>query len=253
MLLCVDIGNTNTVLATFDGEKLVHSWRIRTDPKATPDELGIKFRALLDGDGIDIYGISLSSTVPQAAFELSRMVEKYYPHAKLISVAPGVKTGVRLAIDNPKEVGPDRIANTHAAYHLHGGPCITVDFGTSTNIDVASAEGDFIGGAFAPGMEVSLDALAARAARLLKVDLSKPRRVVGKNTVECLQSGMIFGTAAQVDGLVTRIKAEMGEEPTAVIATGGLAPAVIDETTTITHYEPNLTLIGLRMIWEKNS
>ncbi|WP_025273099.1 type III pantothenate kinase [Haloglycomyces albus] len=253
MLLCVDIGNTNTVLATFEGEKLVHSWRLKNDSKDTADELGIKFRALLDQDGINIYGIALSSTVPQAAWEIARMAERFYPHAKLISVAPGVKTGVRLSIDNPKEAGPDRIANTHAAYHMFGGPCITVDFGTSTNIDVISEHGDFLGGAFAPGMEVSIDALAARAARLLKVELTKPRKAIGKNTVECLQSGMIFGTASQVDGMVNRIVAELGAEPTAVVATGGLAPAVITETTTVTHHEPNLTLHGLRMIWERNT
>jgi type III pantothenate kinase len=253
VLLCVDIGNTNTVLAVFEGETLKHSWRIRTDPHATADELGLTFRALLDGDGVDLSGISLSSTVPQQGAEVAKMAQRYYPHASLVQIAPGVKTGVRLAIDNPREAGPDRIANTYAAFHLYGGPCITVDFGTSTNIDVISETGDFLGGAFAPGIEISIDALASRAANLLKIPLVKPRSVIGKNTVECLQSGMVYGTAAQVDGLVRRITAELGADPTAVVATGGLAPVVIEECETITHYEPNLTLHGLRMIWDRNA
>ncbi|GAB3220275.1 type III pantothenate kinase [Glycomyces halotolerans] len=252
MLLCVDIGNTNTVLAVFEGEHLKHSWRIRTDPSATADELGLTFRALLDGDGVNITGIALSSTVPQQGAEVGKMVQCYYPHAHLVSIAPGVKTGVRLSIDNPKEAGPDRIANTHAAFHLYGGPCITVDFGTSTNIDVISEHGDFLGGAFAPGIEISIDALASRAANLLKIPLVKPRSVIGKNTVECLQSGMLYGTAAQVDGLVRRISDELETAPTAVVATGGLAPIVIEQCETVTHYEPNLTLHGLRMIFDRN-
>ncbi|MEV3938750.1 type III pantothenate kinase [Glycomyces sp. NPDC049804] len=252
MLLCVDIGNTNTVLAVFEGETLKHSWRIRTDPHATADELGLTFRALLDGDGVDLSGIALSSTVPQQGAEVAKMVQRYYPHAHLVQIAPGIKTGVRLSIDNPREAGPDRIANTHAAFHLYGGPCITVDFGTSTNIDVISEHGDFLGGAFAPGIEISIDALASRAANLLKIPLVKPRSVIGKNTVECLQSGMVYGTAAQVDGLVRRITDELGTDPTAVVATGGLAPVVIEQCETVTHYEPNLTLHGLRMIWDRN-
>jgi type III pantothenate kinase len=252
VLLCVDIGNTNTVLAVFEGETLKHSWRIRTDPHATADELGLTFRALLDGDGVDLSGIALSSTVPQQGAEVAKMVQRYYPHAHLVQIAPGIKTGVRLSIDNPREAGPDRIANTHAAFHLYGGPCITVDFGTSTNIDVISATGDFLGGAFAPGIEISMDALASRAANLLKIPLVKPRSVIGKNTVECLQSGMVYGTAAQVDGLVRRITEELGTTPTAVVATGGLAPVVIEQCETVTHYEPNLTLHGLRMIWDRN-
>lgn len=252
MLLCVDVGNTNTVLALFEGDDLKQSWRTRTDPNATADELGLTFRALLDGHGLDLTGIALSSTVPQQTAEVERMAQRYYPHAHFVAIAPGVKTGVRLSIDNPKEAGPDRIANTHAAYHLYGGPCITVDFGTSTNIDVISEHGDFLGGAFAPGVEISIDALAARAANLLKIPLLKPRSVIGKNTVECLQSGMVYGTAGQVDGLVRRITEELVTEPTAVVATGGLAPMVIEQCDTVTHYEPNLTLHGLRMIFARN-
>ena len=251
MLLCVDIGNTNTVLAVFEGEKLIRSWRVRTDPHATADELGLTFRALLDG--IDLSGIALSSTVPQQGAEVARMAQRYYPEARLVTMGPGVKSGVRLLIDNPREAGPDRIANTHAAFRLYGGPCITVDFGTSTNIDVISEHGDFLGGAFAPGIEISIDALASRAANLLKIPLVKPRSVIGKNTVECLQAGMIYGTAAQVDGLVRRIAAELDTPPTAVVATGGLASVVAEQCETITDYEPNLTLHGLRMIWHRNA
>ncbi len=251
-LLCVDIGNTNTILAVFEGDDLKDSWRIRTDPQATADELSLTFRTLLDGDGAGLDGIALSSTVPQQGAEVAKMAQRYYPHAHFVAIAPGVRTGVRLSIDNPKEAGPDRIANTHAAYHLYGGPCITVDFGTSTNIDVISEQGDFLGGAFAPGIEISIDALASRAANLLKIPLVKPRSVIGKNTVECLQSGMVYGTAAQVDGLVRRITEELGTTPTAVVATGGLAPVVIEQCETVTHYEPNLTLHGLRMIWDRN-
>ena len=166
-------------------------------------------------------------------------------------VEPGVKTGVQLAIDNPKEVGADRVVNTLAAYTLYGGPSIVVDFGTTTNFDVISARGEFLGGAFAPGIEISFDALAARAAQLRKVEPAKPRSVIGKNTVECLQSGMYFGFAGQVDRIVERMIEELGAVR-AVIATGGLAPVVIDECRTITHHEPMITLIGLRMVYERN-
>lgn len=254
MLLCVDIGNSNSVLATFNGDReLVHSWRIKTDPRATADELALTFRGLLDGDDVQVTGICVSSTVPQALRELRTMLERYYPDVPTVLVAPGIKTGVQLAIDNPREVGADRIINTHAAYHMFGGPCITVDFGTSTNIDAISGRGEFLGGAFAPGIEISIDALAARAAQLPKVEPAKPRSVIGKNTVECLQSGIIYGFAGQIDGLVTRIIEELGGEVAAVIATGGLAPVIISECTTITQHEPLLTLYGLQMVFERNS
>jgi type III pantothenate kinase len=169
-----------------------------------------------------------------------------------VIVEPGTRTGVPVLTDNPKEVGADRIVNTLAAFHLFGGPCIVVDFGTSTNLDVVSARGEFLGGALAPGVEISLDALAARAAQLRKVELVRPRSVVGKNTVEALQSGVLYGFAGQVDGLVRRIVAEIGPV-TAVVATGGLAPVVVPESETITHDEPDLTLVGLRLVYERNT
>jgi type III pantothenate kinase len=252
VLLCIDIGNTNTVLATFEGEKLVHSWRVKTDGHATADELGLLYRGLLATDAVSVTGICACSTVPAALRSLRTMLSRYYGHIPKVIVEPGVRTGVQLAIDNPKEVGADRVANTLAAFNLYGGPSIVVDFGTSTNFDVISARGEFLGGVLAPGIEISVDALAARAAQLRKVELIKPPRIIGKNTVECLQSGVVYGFAGQVDGVVGRVTAELGGEVTAVIATGGLAPVVIGECVTVTHHEPMLTLMGLRMIFERN-
>ena len=251
MLLCVDIGNTNTVMATFDGEKLVHSWRVRTEARSTADELGLMFRGLLAGDAVAVTGIAACSTVPSALRSLRTMLDRYYPSVTAVVVEPGVRTGVQLAIDNPKEVGSDRVVNTLAAYTLYGGPSIVVDFGTTTNFDVISARGEFLGGAFAPGIEVSFDALATRAAQLRRVEAVRPRSVIGKNTVECLQAGMYYGFAGQVDHIVERMAEELGELR-AVIATGGLAPVVLDECRTITHHEPMITLIGLRLVYEKN-
>jgi type III pantothenate kinase len=251
MLLTIDVGNTNIVLATFEDEKLVHSWRVRTDSRMTADELALMFRGLLAGDAVQITGVAACSTVPATLRELRTMLSRYYPDLPTVIIEPGVKTGVQLAIDNPKEVGTDRVMNTLATHHLYGGPAIVVDFGTSTNFDVVSERGEFLGGALAPGIEISVDALAARAAQLRKVELIRPARVVGKNTVECLQSGVIFGFAGQVDGIVRRIIDEVGPV-TAVVATGGLAPLVIAESDTITHHEPSLTLIGLRLAYEKN-
>jgi type III pantothenate kinase len=251
MLLCIDIGNTNTVLATFSGEKIEHSWRVKTDARSTADELGLMYRGLLAGDAVQVTGIAACSTVPAALRSLRVMLERYYPSVPTVIVEPGIRTGVQLAIDNPKEVGADRVVNTLAIHTLFGGPAIVVDFGTSTNFDVVSARGEFLGGVLAPGIEISVDALAARAAQLRKVELVKPPRIIGKNTVECLQSGVVYGFAGQVDGIVRGIMTELGE-PKAVVATGGLAPIVIAECATITHHEPMLTLIGLRLIYERN-
>ena len=252
VLLAIDVGNTNTVLGLFEGDSLQHSWRIKTDARATADEMVLMYRGLLT-DAPDITGIALCSTVPAVLRELRTMFERYYLHVPTVVVEPGIKTGVPILTDNPKEVGADRIVNTLAAHHLHGGPSIVVDFGTSTNVDVVSAKGEFIGGALAPGIEISLDALAARAAALRKVELVRPRSVIGKNTVESLQSGALYGFAGQVDGIVGRIIEELGGSVTAVIATGGLAPIVVPESRTITDYDPDLTLIGLALIFAKNT
>jgi type III pantothenate kinase len=251
MLLAIDVGNTNIVLATFEGDKLVHSWRLRTDSRMTADELALLFRGLLAADGVDVTGIAACSTVPAVLRELKTMLSRYYADVPTVVVEPGVRTGVPLAVDNPKEVGSDRVANTLAAYTLFGGPTIVVDFGTSTNFDVVGEHGEFLGGPLAPGVEISVDALASRAAQLLKVQLVAPRNVVGKNTVENLQSGIMFGFAGMVDGLARRIIAELGGSVQAVVATGGLAPLFVDESHEITHHEPNLTLIGLRLVYEK--
>jgi type III pantothenate kinase len=253
MLLTIDVGNTNTVLGLFDGEDLVKSWRVKTDPRSTSDEMSLQINALVSGYAVT--GLSICSTVPATLRELRTMIASYYSNIATTIVEPGTKTGVPLLVDNPKEIGADRIVNTLAAHTLFGGPAIVVDFGTSTNLDVVSPKGEFLGGALAPGIEISVDALASRAAQLRKVELIRPKNAIGKNTVEALQSGTIFGFAGQVDGLVEKITAELAESydqaPT-VIATGGLAPLVIDVSTTIDEYEPDLTLIGLRLIHEKN-
>ena len=254
MLLTIDVGNTNTVLGTFLGEDLVHSWRVKTDPRSTADELWLQMRALVED--IDITGISLCSTVPAVLREMRTMFATYFKDVPTTIVEPGIKTGVPLLVDNPKEIGADRIVNTLAAHTLFGGPAIVVDFGTSTNLDVVSPKGEFLGGALAPGIEISVDALAQRAAQLRKVELIKPKSVIRKNTVEALQSGTIYGFAGQVDGLVSRIseelEAQFNERPT-VIATGGLAPLIFGVADTLDEYEPDLTLIGLRLIHERNS
>lgn len=251
MLLAIDVGNTNTVLGVFDGEKLVESWRVKTDARNTADELWLQYNGLLDGQDID--GISICSTVPAVLRELRVMLSRYFDDLDTVIVEPGVKTGVPLLVDNPKEIGADRIVNSLAAHTLYGqrGGVIVVDFGTSTNLDVVSPKGEFLGGALAPGIEISVDALASRAAQLRKVELVVPRSAIGKNTVEALQSGTIFGFAGQVDGLVRRISDEL-DHPVTVVATGGLAPLVLDISQTIEHHEPDLTLIGLRLIYAKN-
>lgn len=254
MLLTIDVGNTNTVLGIFEKDSLIKSWRVKTDPRTTADELWLQFSALVSG--YSITGISICSTVPATLREIRTMLKSYYSDLPTTIVEPGTKTGVQLLVDNPKEIGADRIVNTLAAHTLFGGPAIVVDFGTSTNLDVVSPKGEFLGGALAPGIEISVDALASRAAQLRKVELVRPKSVIGKNTVEALQSGTIFGFAGQVDGLVDRISAELedefGTEPT-VIATGGLAPMMIGVAETIDEHEPDLTLIGLRLIHEKNA
>ncbi|MCH1404333.1 MAG: type III pantothenate kinase [Actinomycetota bacterium] len=250
MLLAVDVGNTNTVLGLFTGEELVRSWRITTHARATGDEMALTFRGLLD-EQPEITGLVLCSTVPSVLHELRPMLSSFFHEIPVVIVEPGTKTGVPILTDNPKEVGADRIVNTLAAHQQFGGPCIVVDFGTSTNLDVVSAQGEFLGGALAPGIDISLEALSAKAAQLRKVEVVRPRSPIGKNTVEALQSGAVFGFAGQVDGLVDRIIEEIGPV-TAVVATGGLASVVIGESETITHHDPHLTLTGLRMVFERN-
>lgn len=257
VLLTVDVGNTNTVLGLFDGERLERSWRIKTDPRSTADELTLTFRGLL-WDSPAVTGIAACSTVPAVLRELRQLLDRWGTGVPTVIVEPGTRTGVPVLTDNPKEVGADRIVNTLAAHTMHGrladgtpAPVVVVDFGTTTNLDVVSAKGEFLGGALAPGIEISVDALAARAAQLRKVELVRPRSVIGRNTVEALQSGILYGFAGQVDGLVTRIIAELGT-PATVVATGGLAPLVIAESSTIDVHDPWLTLVGLRLVFERN-
>ena len=249
MLLAIDVGNTNTVYGVFDGEKLVDSWRVRTNAHATADEMALQLRGLLGDTAVT--GMAISSTVPAVLHEMRRMTGRYWPGVPTVVVEPGVRTGVPLLYDNPREVGPDRIANTLAAYTLYGGPAVVVDFGTSTNFDIVSVKGEFLGGVLAIGIEVGIDALAARGARLFKVELSKPRNVIGKSTAEALQSGLLYGTVGQIDGIVRRIVDELGGSAQ-VIATGGLAPLVLAESETVQHHEPDLTLIGLRLVFDRN-
>jgi type III pantothenate kinase len=254
MLLAIDVGNTQTVLGLFDDDKLVEHWRLATEPHRTADELAILIRGLLGSSQhlASVDGIAACSTVPRVQSEVRAMCARWFGDLPLVIVEPGVRTGVPVLTDNPKEVGADRIVNTLAAYTLYGGPAVVVDFGTSTNFDVVSAHGEFLGGVLAPGIEISVDALAARAAQLMKVQLVRPRSVIGKNTVESLQSGILYGFAAQIDGIVDRLVTELGSATT-VIATGGLAPIVLDECRRIDVHDPWLTLIGLRLVFQRNT
>jgi type III pantothenate kinase len=262
VLLCVDVGNTQIALGLYADEPgapdevdppLVRDWRMRTDPRMTADELDIAFDALLGRYAEQVTGVAALSTVPTLLRELRLLIDRRDVPA--VVVGPGVRTGVPLLVDNPREVGADRVMNTLAAHRLFDTACVVVDFGTSTNIDVVSAKGEFLGGALAPGIEISLEALATRAAALRTVELVRPRSVIGKNTVECLQSGVLYGFAGQVDGLVRRIVEELGPNagPVTVLGTGGLAPLMAGESETITEFVPDLTLLGLRLTYLRNT
>ncbi|GAA2134225.1 MULTISPECIES: type III pantothenate kinase [Actinomadura] len=259
MLLTIDVGNTHTVLGLFEGEEVIEHWRINTDPRRTADEIAVVLQGLVQQSPLlaetDISGIALCSTVPSVLHEMREMCRRYYGDVSAVIVEPGVKTGVPIRMDNPKEVGADRIVNALAAVHTHGGPAIVVDFGTATTFDAVSAKGEYVGGAIAPGIEISIDALSSRGAQLHKIELVRPRSVIAKNTVEALQSGIIFGFAGQVDGIVERMTEELVDDldEVTVIATGGLAPLVLEESRSIDVFEPWLTLIGLRLIYERNT
>ena len=248
MLLAVDVGNTQTALCTFRDSELVDHWRLATERSSTADELGVLLAGLLDFDDVD--GICLASTVPVLVREWEAFAAKW-AHAPLLVVGPGAKTGIPIRYDDPRELGPDRIANSIAARERYGAPVIVVDFGTSTNFDVVSPDGEYVGGVLAPGVEVSMEALFSRAARLVKVDYSAPETVIGKTTVSALQSGLVYGFAGQVDGIVGRIRGELGVDARA-IATGGLADLVAPHSQTIERVDPFLTLEGLRLVWELN-
>jgi type III pantothenate kinase len=249
MLLAVDVGNTQTVLGLYRDGELTDHWRLTTERSTTADELGVLLSGLLDFE--NVAGICLASTVPVLVREWEELARKW-AHAPLLVVGPGVKTGIAIRYDDPREVGPDRIVNSVAAKERYGAPVIVVDFGTSTNFDVVSPEGEYVGGVLAPGIETSMDALFARAARLVKVDYSAPETVIGKTTVGGLQSGLVYGFAGQVDGIVGRIRRELGVDARAV-ATGGLADLVASHSDTIERIDPFLTLEGLRIVWGLNA
>lgn len=262
MLMTIDAGNTQTVIGLFDdgfesgegaGVGLRDSWRIATNHSRTGDENAVLIRNFLAAADIDlesdVTGVAICSGVPRVLESLRQMVDRYFLFEPVV-IEPGVKTGMPILYDNPREVGADRIANAVGAYDLFGGPTVVVDFGTGNNFDVISEAGEFLGGAIAPGVEISLEALFGRAALLGAVPMSEPRSVIGKSTVESLQSGAVYGFASQIDGMVARFRAELGD--CTVVATGGLADLIAPVTESIEHNEPFLTLHGLRLVHAKN-
>ena len=259
MLLAIDVRNTHTVVGLISGSgdhaKVMQHWRIRTEPEITADELALTIEGLIGDDSERITGATGLSTVPSVLHEVRAMLGQYWPSIPHVLIEPGVRTGIPLLVDNPKEVGADRIVNCLAAYAKFASAAIVVDFGSSICVDVVSAKGEFLGGAIAPGLQLSSDAAAARSAALRRVELTRPRSVIGKNTVECMQSGAVFGFAGLVDGLVSRIRQDVdgfAGGDVAVVATGHTAPLMLPELHTVDHYDKHLTLDGLRMVYERN-
>ena len=253
MLLTIDVGNTNTVLGVFEGASLLAHWRLSTRREQTADEYGILVRNLFATSGLDparVDAVAVASVVPPLTPVLVELARQYLGQEALV-VGPGVKTGMPILYEHPGDVGADRIVNGVAAFAAYGGPVIVVDFGTATTFDVITRRGEYVGGVICPGIGISADALFQRAARLPRVDLCKPGRVVGRSTVGSIQSGLYFGYGAMCEGLIARIRAEIGE-PTRVVATGGLAETLAAEIPSIEAVDPVLTLTGLRLIWERN-
>jgi type III pantothenate kinase len=253
MLLTIDTGNTNTVLGVHDGPRLVDHWRLTTRREQTADEYGILVRSLFESAGIAperIDGVALASVVPSLTSVLVALSRKYLDREPLV-VEPGVRTGMPVLYEPPGDVGADRIVNGVAAFAAYGGPVIVVDFGTATTFDVVTKKGEYLGGIICPGVGISADALFQRAARLPRVDVRNPGRVIGRSTVGSIQSGLYFGYAAMVDGIIARIREELGE-PIRVVATGGLAETLASQIQSIEAVDPVLTLTGLRLIWERN-
>jgi type III pantothenate kinase len=253
VLLVVDVGNTQTHLGAYRGDELIHDWRFATVRDETADELGARLRSLLALRELafdDLDASILSSTVPQLRPEWTAMVERYLGHEMPV-VGPGLRTGMPIRMDNPREVGADRLVNAVAAFDRFGGACVIVDFGTAITYDVVGPGGEYVGGIIAPGVEISMEALTSRAAAIPKIDLAPPRALIGKSTVEAVRSGVIYGFAAQVDGMVGRLREELGDD-TAAVATGGLAGAIVPFCNEIEEVDPLLTLTGLRLIHERN-
>lgn len=269
MLLVIDVGNTQTVIGLYDQQAepspnddgplradtdLLDHWRVSTNAERTADEHALVVQEFLGFHGFsfdeDITGVAVCSSVPRVTGAMRRMSERYFG-LQAVVIEPGIRTGLPILYDNPKEVGADRIADAVAAYHLHGGPTVVIDFGTATVFDAISAQGEYLGGAIFPGIDIGLDALFARAAALRRVELVEPRHVIGRSTVESMQSGLIYGYTSLVDGMVERMEAELGEDAT-VVSTGGLSGLITPLSSTITHQEPWLTLHGLRLIFQKN-
>lgn len=259
MLLAIDVRNTHTVVGLLAGPgehaKVVQRWRIRTEPEITADELALTIDGLIGDDGERLTGAAALSTVPSVLHEVRIMLDQYWPAVPQVLIEPGVRTGIPLLVDNPKEVGADRIVNCLAAYRKFGTAAIVVDFSSAICVDAVSAKGEFLGGAIAPGIQVSSDASAARSAGLRRIELTRPRSIIGKNTVECMQAGAIFGFAGLVDGLVQRIRTEVdgfAGDAVAVVATGHTAPLLLPELHTVDHCDPHLTLHGLQLVFERN-
>jgi type III pantothenate kinase len=253
MLCVVDVGNTHTVIGLYDGESLEENWRLRTDKGRTSDEWGLTFKTLLSLKGREIEIVSavvISSVVPHATVALKNACERYF-HVTPLVVGPGVRTGLPILYESPREVGADRVVNAVAGFACAGGACIIVDFGTATTFDCISSAGEYLGGVISPGVITALDALVTKTAKLPRVEIAEPRSAIGRNTVESMQSGILYGYVSMVDGLVARLTDEMACDVT-VIATGGLAGVIADKSTAIDRVEPHLTLYGLRLIYEKN-
>jgi type III pantothenate kinase len=254
VLLAIDVGNTQTQAGVYSGDELLHEWRISTERNATADELAADHDQILrlrGGSLGELDEMIVASVVPTLSAAYQSLALKYL-RSEAVVIGPGVRTGISLAIDNPRELGADRIANAVAAHRRHGGPCIVVDFGTATTFDAVSEAGEYLGGVIAPGIETSLDALTARAARLVRVDLVAPPRVIGKSTMESMRSGIVHGTVAMVDGVVARMREELGPRAV-VLATGGLAALVCPLSREIDENDPLLTLEGLRLVHELNA
>jgi type III pantothenate kinase len=247
LILAVDVGNTQILIALYERDEIRDHWRLATNAERTSDEYAVLIRQLV-GD-VEIEGVAISSVVPRATAALRNMSTKYFKLEPIV-VEPGTKTGMPILIDNPREVGADRIVNGIGAFDIYGGPTVVVDFGTATTLDAVSAKGEYLGGAILPGIEISMDALFSRADRLSRVELIEPRSVIGKSTAEALQSGAIYGFAGQVDGICRRMEDELG--PCTVVATGGLSGLIARFSTTIQHVDPWLTLHGLRLVYERN-